>query len=319
MRASNSKLKSFIKTKKINVFLLFLFLSFLILLLSKLSRSYTNTMAFNIKKVNVPEAHIVLNDSNNKLDITFKTYGFKWLRYYLQKPSISIDFEKDVIKNDSNYIWTRKRGFPNINAQFDKNVDLINVSPDTILFKYGAHAIKMIPVRVLTDIKYSPGYDLLGKLSAEPDSVRLIGPSILLEQIESINTDTLKLVDVRANIDLKLNLKTPENTDIKVSTHVIQLKGNVEKFTEGVLKIPLDVKNIPGDIRIKYFPKVVNISYYTSLVYFDSIRAQDFKVECDFSKITSDVSFLIPEITKSSEHVKNVKIDQNRIEFIITE
>ena len=53
------------KNKRINVFILFLLFAFVILIFTKLSKEYTNTIPFEIKKLNVPQENVILNDSLN--------------------------------------------------------------------------------------------------------------------------------------------------------------------------------------------------------------------------------------------------------------
>jgi YbbR domain-containing protein len=93
----------------------------------------------------------------------------------------------------------------------------------------------------------------------------------------------------------------------------------VEKFTEGVVKVPVTILNIPEGLLIKYFPKEVNVTFYTSLNNFNKVKAKDFKVVCDYSKLGEKQSFLIPEIRNKSEFAKAVKLNQQHIEFIILE
>ena len=318
------KLKSTIGTsirnKKINVFLLFLLLSFTILIFSKLSKDYTNTIIFNINKINVPQEHVILSDSNNKLSITLKTHGFKWLSYYLTKPKITIDFTKDVIKKDSKYIWAKSKNYLYASKQFNDQVELLNMSPDTLMFNYDVNLVKKIPVILNADINFSPGYDILKTFKIKPDSIIVIGPEVLAAKIESVETEKIILKDVKFDVLKNVSLKLPkDNKDLKFSNDNISLSLAVEKFTEGTLKIPVAVINIPDSINLKYFPKVVNVIYYTSLNNFNKISPKDFKVTCDYSKITNDQTFLIPELTLIPEVVKNAKINQQHIEFIITE
>ena len=91
IKSIKSQILASIKNKRINVFLLFLLSSFVILLFTKLSKEYTNTIAFEIEKINVPQEYVILNDSV-KLNITLKTHGFRWLTYYMSQPKIKVDF-----------------------------------------------------------------------------------------------------------------------------------------------------------------------------------------------------------------------------------
>ena len=58
-------------------------------------------------------------------------------------------------------------------------------------------------------------------------------------------------------------------------------------------------------------------SFEEVLENFNNISPSDFKVKCDYNKLTENQSVLIPEITKSPKGVKNIKLNQKHIEFII--
>ncbi|UKM63600.1 YbbR-like domain-containing protein [Flavobacteriaceae bacterium GSB9] len=308
---------SSIKSKRINVFVLFLLLAFIILIFTKLSKEYTHTVSFRIEKTNVPDKYVILNDSVN-LNITLKTHGFKWMKYAFYRPKIKIDFTEDVYKKDAVFEWTKSKAFLE-NTQFDKEVDLLNLSPDTLRFRYGVNLIKKVPVKVNTDIKFSLGYDLAGKVASEPDSITVIGPNIIVSKINFLETEPLTMVDVRTDVNKTVTLKLPdEKANLKFSETKVDLKAKVDKFTEGTLKIPITMINVPQEITLKYFPKTVGVSYYVSLSDFANVTAKDFKVVCDYTKAAQNQSFLIPELVKWPETVKNAKVNQKHIEFIIT-
>jgi len=306
-----------IKNKRINVFILFLLFAFVILIFTKLSKEYTNTISFEVEKLNVPQENVILNDSVN-LNITLKTHGFKWLKYYVSEPKIKIDFSKDVYKKDGVFVWNKSRSYLN-NTQFDKQVELLSITPDPITFRYGVNMVKKVPVILNTDVRFDPGFNMSGNLISEPDSVIVVGPNILVSKITALETEAVTLNDIRADVLETVKLKLPKNSsDLKFSSEQIVLKGQVEKFTEGTLKIPVSVINTPKNTKLKYFPKVVSVSYYVSLSSFNTIAPKDFKVVCDFNKTNESQSFLIPELVKYPETVKNARIGQQRIEFIIT-
>jgi len=313
-----SDITASIKNRKINVFFLFLFFAFIILIFTKLSKEYTNTVTFNINKTNVPEENIILNDSNAVLNITLKTHGFKWLTYYFCKPKIAIDFVKDVDKIDSTFVWSKSKAYLLASTQFGKQVELLNISPDTLWFRFDENLVKKVPVILKTDINFSQGFDIAEPYKITPDSIQVIGPNVLVEQIYSVETELVEMNDVKSDIRKAIQLNLPKNSkDLKFSNKKVSLNANVEKFTEGTLKVPVTVKNSPNNKTLKYFPKFVNVTYYTSLKNFKTISPKDFKIECDFSKTTSNQSFLLPELTKFPATVKRVKINQQHIEFII--
>ncbi|WP_445734935.1 CdaR family protein [Mariniflexile sp.] len=318
LKKIKSDILASIKNKRINVFFLFLLLAFIILIFTKLSKEYTNTITFAIEKTNVPPENIILNNKT-PLNITLKTHGFKWLNYYISKPKIKIDFGKDVYKKDSVFIWHKSKVYLE-NTQFNKNVQLLNISPDTLFFNFSANMVKKVPVKLDANIQFSQGYDVSKSYVLQPDSIVVIGPKKVVSNIDFIETSKFNLKEVRSDISESVKLKFPKNSpDLTYSTNAITLKATVEKFTEGTLKIPVTMLNVPNNIKLKYFPKEVNVSYYVSLNDFKSVLAKDFKVVSDFNKATSEQSFIVPEIETFPKVVKHVKINQQHIEFIIIE
>jgi len=315
-----SEILSFIRTKKINIFLLFLALAFGILLLTKLSKSYTNTFVFSIDKINIPEEEVIINDSSQVLEITLKTFGFDLLQYHFSKPKISIDFSKHIDKTDSAYIWSKNKAFAALHKQFSKNIELVNIVPDSLWFTYDVNAVKTVPIKLLSKISYSPGYNLTDAIILQPDSVKIIGAKAILDEIDKIETDTVVLSDIKQNISKFTNLSFQGlDKDLKFSVNKARLEAKVEKYTEGTLPITVQIINVPIDIKLKHFPKSVHVSYYTSLANFNTIDAKDFRVICDYSKLVKGQSYLVPELDKKPEFVKHFKIKEAYIEFIIAE
>lgn len=320
LKALKSKILASVKSKRLNVFVLFLLSAFLILLFNKLSKEYTNTLTFNIKKINVPDEDVILNDSLS-LDVTLKTHGFKWLKYYFSKPEIRVDFNKDVYKKDSLFIWHKTSAYVQ-NTQFSSQVKVLNISPDTLFFQFDENMVKKVPIVLQSDIKFSPGYDRASAFNLKPDSITVIGPEVKVSKIHHIETESLALKEVRTDVLKTVKLKLPQQNqkhkDLKFSAVQTVLNAKVDKFTEGILKIPVQLINVPENVTLKYFPKEVNVTYYVSLSDFNAITAKDFKVVCDFSKTVNNQYFLVPEVAEYPKKVKNVKINQKRIEFIIT-
>jgi len=320
MSKIKSKIISLVRSRRINVFLLFFVLSFIILILSKLSKTHTNTVTFNIEKVNLPEDYVIIDDSSAKLNITVKGLGFKLLPYYLRTPKIAIDFENNIYRNDTMYVWRKENGYAFLKSQIGRQIEIIDINTDSLVFKYDKNLVMMVPIQVDVDVEFSPGFDVKESYKIAPDSIKVIGPNSLVSNIEFISTEKLSLKNVKSNIIEVVNLKLPDSlTNVKFSVSKAELSAIVEKFTEGKLNVPVVVKNVPDSITLKYFPKKVSVSYYTSLSDFNLISVKDFVVECDYNNVNIEQTFLIPEIVEKPKTVKSTRISQNRVEFIIIE
>ncbi|TNJ43207.1 YbbR-like domain-containing protein [Tamlana fucoidanivorans] len=316
MKQLRSLLIASIKNRKINVFLLFFVLAFVILIFTKLSKEYTNTIPFAIQKMHVPQEYVILNDTA-KVNITLKTHGFKWLSYYFSKPKIKVDFKKDVYKEGSFFVYSKSKAYLN-NTQFDKAVELLNINPEKLTFKFDVNQVKKLPVKINTQIAFSPGYDKASNMVSEPDSIVIIGPKALVSSFSFLETEPLVLKDVRSHISQPVAINLPQNQpDLKFSHKKVVIKAGVEKFTEGAVKVPVTLINVPNGVKVKYFPKDISVSYYVSLSNFKSVTNKSFKVVGDFNNAKGDQAFLKLEVVEIPKTVRNVKLSQKQIEFII--
>lgn len=320
MSIVTSRIKTFVRSRKLNVFLIFFILAFFILMLDRLSASYTNTVKFNIALKNIPDQMIVLNDSSNTLNFTMTTDGFEWVKYYLKTPSVEIDFKNEVKKGDSLYIWSLSRGFAGVNSQFNKHVIVKTINPDTLLFKVDINAVKMIPIKPNFNINYSLGYNVLNTIITAPDSVKVIGPESLLSKLGILETEMLIKKNANKAFTKRLKLKLDSvDSQIYVKTKSVHVNINVEKFTEGTLSVPIEIINVPKNVKVNYFPKTINLSYYTSLENYNAIGIDDFEVICDFKEHDNKSSYLTPKLLKSPKTVKTSRLHEQKIEYIISE
>ena len=319
MSPIRNKILQLFRSKKLNVFVLFFIISLTILILSKLSQNYQGTLVFKVKPTNIKETQVILNDSSNQLSITLDTYGFKWLRYAVSKPIVEVDLESDVILKDSILIWTEKKGFSNISKQFGKDIKVININPDSLVFRYDINQVKKVPVKADLDVSFLQGFNTLDSIKVTPDSIKLIGPASLLKKINFIKTKHKTFSDLKANVDKPIQLVVDSISDeVKVESNMVQFHLEVSKFTEGVVTLPVTIVNVPEGIKINYFPKQITVKYATTINDFNSISEEDFKVECDYAN-SKNKSYLIPKIVASPKNVKNIRLQEQQIEFIITQ
>ena len=80
----NKTIKSnLVQGKRLNVFVLFLFLSFLISLLVKLSNTYTQTLKFELVPTQLLSNEVLISKASKSIKVTLSGKGFELLKYYI--------------------------------------------------------------------------------------------------------------------------------------------------------------------------------------------------------------------------------------------
>ncbi|WP_053977590.1 CdaR family protein [Mangrovimonas xylaniphaga] len=314
-----SKLLESIRNKKLNVFGFFLLLSFLFLIIGKLSGKYTETVAFNVSFEKVPENKVLLEKKKQKINAVISSNGFNLLPLIFFNRPVKIDFESDLYYNEDHYSWIASKSSHKIKSMLGQKVEMLSVKPDTLNFYFETLDTKKVPIKLDANISYTVGYDVLEKLVVEPDSVTVIGPENIVNGIMELSTEPLALKDVNASFTMPISIKIPKmDGELKLSTPKVTVSSEVVKFTEGAIEVPVTMINVPKRLTLNYFPKAVTVLYYVPLNRFNEIKASDFKVVCDYKEIAeTEKNTMTPKLTSVPEAAKSTRIKQNKVEFIV--
>ena len=313
----NIKLKS-VQEKRLNVFVLFLFLSFLISLLVKLSNNYTQTLNFEFSPTGLKSNEVIISEVPKSINVTISGRGFELLKYYIEKPVIEVDFSQ-LRKNNTQYIWSESEQLDKIINHFDSKIVVKSINPDTVFFPFDSQFIKKVPVMVIVNPTFAVGFDLIDDFRSSPDSITVTGPESMLKIINSVSTKKIELNEINSAVDFPVELNiSPSLSQLNFSHQSVSVVANVGKFTEGMVNVPVTIVNVPEDLIINFFPKEISVVFYSSLDAYANINEADFIVECDFNLLTADNNYLNPVLVKQPLDVKTAQLKITQLEFIIT-
>ena len=313
----NIKLK-LVQEKRLNVFVLFLFLSFLISLLVKLSNNYTQTLNFEFSPTGLKSNEVIISEVPKSINVTISGRGFELLKYYIEKPVIEVDFSQ-LRKNNTQYVWSESEQLDKIINHFDSKIVVKSINPDTVFFPFDSQFIKKVPVMVIVNPTFAVGFDLIDDFRSSPDSITVTGPESMLKIINSVSTKKIELNEINSAVDFSVELNiSPSLSQLNFSHQSVSVVANVGKFTEGMVNVPVTIVNVPEDLIINFFPKEISVVFYSSLEAYANINEADFIVECDFNLLTADNNYLNPVLVKQPLDVKTAQLKITQLEFIIT-
>ncbi|MFK5879404.1 MAG: hypothetical protein QM478_07895 [Flavobacteriaceae bacterium] len=314
-----AKSKKRLKTNlKLRVFLVFLSLSIVLWLLINLSKIYTSDVEFEVKYINLPIDKVLQSTPINRFDALVVSTGFTLLRYQLKSKELMIDLKALAYKSGTTFYYLPNNHLSDLKAQLDVDTKIDRIKQDTIFFNLGINISKKIPVKLVSDIHYKLGYNLIDKIFLSPDSVSIIGPKAQLDTIHIINTKQLVLTDVSEEIQQNIELQLPASKQIATSDLMVAVSAKVDKFTEGSFKAPFTVINIPEGYSVTTFPSEIEVTYIVALSNFSKITEDSFIIECDFEQaINNELNYLIPVLKQTPTLVSSYKITPNKIDFLI--
>ena len=300
------------------VFIGFLFISALFWVIITFSKTYKATLSFPIKYTNLSQDKLLQDNPNESIQLNIKSTGFKILRAHLFNKKIAIDISNVRRKNSSFYVLLSKQKLA-IEKQLFSETELLSFPKDTIFLNIGQLSSKKVKLVPNVNLQYHIGYDLVDSLKVVPDSILISGPNNLIDTISKLNLASLDLKDVKEDINKELQIIVPKTLDkIKLNTTKANLTGDVEKFTEGTLNVRFNIVNKPKDVVVNTLTETVQVSYIVALSKFDEIDENSFTVECNYNLSSKrELTYLIPKITQKPGFVKSVKLNPQKIDFLI--
>ena len=305
---------------KLKTFLVFFCLSVLFWLLIKLSKTYTSDAIFNITYSNLPIDKVVQNEPIEEIEVLIESTGFNLLGYKLNHNDIVFDVSKLTYKTGDYYYYLPNNNIPELRKQLNLETEIKRFSQDTIHFKLGLNKKKKIPVVLDAEINFKLGYNFVEDLSISPDSVVIVGPESQLDTIYSVSTRKIELIEISSKINKEVLLDVSNYAHIVFSENKVLLNAEVDKFTEGSLKVPFKIKNLPSEYKITTLPSEVTIVYKVALSNFNKITADNFEIVCDYDEtIKNNLSYLVPRFKEQTILITSSKIIPSKIEFLIQE
>ncbi|MGC1516153.1 MAG: CdaR family protein [Maribacter sp.] len=307
-----------LKERKVKVFLIFLLCATLAWLINKLSQTYTINTKFNITYVNVPPEYILANIPKKELRVRIKAVGFQLLGYGLQSKQIKLDVSK-VMKKDSVFYLSEDQIRIQLETELDNSNALVDFDKDIIYFEFSSLETKKVPVQVKSALTFANNYILEGELKISPDSIILSGPKSQLDSISDIKTQLLTLSDLSANFNRQVALELPEELNItKFSKREVNVTGEVVKFSEQVMEIPVTVINVPENTVVRTFPEIVEVRCQGTLKSLKDLEAGDFSVVADYAKVSKETGNRLPiSLVDVPKTLNNAFLGTNEIEFIL--
>lgn len=315
----NSKTKANIlgvlKKRDVKRFSIFVAIAFIFFIFSKLSNDYKQLIKLEINLTNTAEEVILKQDSLNVIDVLVNAKGFALVPYIFNNyKTIVLDAKTDIVTKPSQYVFDVQKNKFLIAEQLGSSYKILSISPDTLILPYSKSASKYIPLTLNSDIKYAAGFDVKGKFLFSTDSVKIVGAQDMITTINTISTQLLTLSKVNSFIDENIDIETLDGVEVFPKT--VNVKADVQRFTEGTIEVPITITGKPNKVTINYFPKTVTISYYVDLDSYNAISTNDFKVECSFNDIKNNQTFFVPKLVKSPNFIKRLSMKQKRIDFI---
>ena len=307
-------MKVFSSQGKFNVFIIFLILAISSSLVGKLTSTYDKDILFKLVIRDLPEDKVIYDKSHDSVMLKVRGFGFNLAKYYFDTPNLNISVKK-LKESNNTFLWNQKDNFNDTKLSFDSSIELLNISEDSLFFYYDQYISQNKKIKPNVLIDYKSGYDSFKSFSISNDSVTILGPKDILDKIDHIDSELVRLNNIDSDIKIDLNLLVPPYENLKFDFSSVVYELEVDQYTEEIIAVPVTILG-NTDIKYNFFPKELSVKYFISVENYKKTSPIDFRIECIFDK---NESTLVPKLTKKPDFIKKSRLSSNQVQLIILE
>ena len=314
------KIRTFFKkslSKEVLIFLIFIFISCFFWVLQSLQEISEIEMKIPVSYSEMP-AHIsITNELPKAIKITLRDKGSNLYYYYRHRKELTLHV--DLLE------WYRKDGVAKIPlSSFDSSLrnrlmsttQLLNEQPNAIVVYFVEKASKTVPVHLNSRLTLSLQHMLSDAPILYPSKINMYAPFSVLEKLSKVETELLEMENIGDSTIVSLKLVPIEG--VHFSTNTVQVRLNIEEFTEKSLMIPVTGLNFPSGEDLLSFPSNVKVTFFVGLSAYYKVSEKDFTIAVDRANLmhSEKISQKVM-LTKSPLHIRNLRIQPETVDCLI--
>lgn len=283
-----------------------------------LAEHYTTDTVFEVQYGNPPDSLLLKKVSKKNINVRLSASGFQLLMFDLKPRSVYVDLSSLETTGAKYYLgpMTYRRQIGN---QLSKFIQIVDMDRDTMFFDFQKLYKKKLAVVSNVDMDLGQHYLLDKNLKLVPDSIVAIGPQDEISRLEHIETVNISLSPMRPNFSEELNLLFPTNLkNVTYSHRKVRMVGEIFKFSERILQVPISVINVPQGVIVRTFPETASILCRDRLEVLKGLRETDFEVSADYAQLKdSGDNILQLKLTRKFDSINVVQLKDDKVEFIL--
>lgn len=283
-----------------------------------LAEHYTTDAIFQVAYNNPPDSLLLRDVSKKNIRVSLNASGFQLLLFGLKTKLVHVDLGK-LEKTGTKYYVSPLAYKHQIGNQLSKLIQIADIDRDTMFFDFQELYKKKLPVISQVEMDLEQHYLLDKNLKLVPDSIVVIGPKEEISGLTQIETAKILISPVRPNFSQELALQLPE--DLKNTTYSnrkVKIVGEIFKFSERIIQVPIQVHNLPQGVSVRTFPETASILCRDRLDVLKGLQESDFEVSADYAQLkeTGD-NILQLKLTRKMDSINVVQLKDDQVEFIL--
>lgn len=242
-----------------------------------MQEDYVQVLEFPTELTNLPADKALAATPPRTVRIQLEAEGIQILRLYYNPPTMPIDVSGGEVDLGL------------AAPEIVKNVSIQSVTPRTVALAVEDRITRRVPVQPRINMEFSPGYRMIGRVTAYPDSVSISGARSIIENIVSWPTETRNLGAMRDSLHAPVALSDSLAPLLDMEVTEVIVKADIQAFTEARRMVPVRPVGLPAGVEVTFEPAVVQVIYQVPLSQYDDVmEAEAFYAFVPYADILRD-------------------------------
>lgn len=312
------KLKSFLLSKDVLSFLVFLFLSATFWFLNALNEERELTLTLPVHYKGIPPDIQFRDRLPGELVIKLKDEGVNLWSYVLNRPE-RVEFFIDHLFKENGIVSITSSQLQSAVGQYLLPSTLIQVvSPESTAAHYYRLHSRKVPVYLQASITPADQFMLNSDIRVQPDSIMIYGSLTMMNKVENVTTSKLLINELKDTLVSEVQLLTHDS--LRYSVNSVKVISSAEMFTEKSIVLPVQIINQPDHLTVRAFPAEVRAVFNIALSQFRNFSPGDIQIIIDYNEIrVKAVNKHRLKVVSYRPYISNIRIKPEEVEFLLEE
>jgi len=242
-----------------------------------MQEEYIQVLEFPTRVVNLPSDQALAVVPPSQVRIQLEGEGIQILRLYYNPPSVPIDItgpQVDLALTAPEII---------------KNVSIQTITPRLLTLDVEDRIVRRVPVEPRVDMAFEPGYRMIGRVTATPDSVSISGARSIVESVEAWPTKQRNLGAMRDSLHAPVALSDSLAPLLMMDISEVTVKADIQAFTEARRLVSVRATGLPVGVAVTFEPAMVEVVYQVPVSQYDRVmEAENFYAFVPYADILRD-------------------------------
>lgn len=271
--------------------------------------NYTTVVDFPIEFSYDQEEFMPVSAPPERIKVEINGNGWDLLRKYFKINETPFQIE---MENPSSRQFLLTSEIRRALAESISPSNLVSIVTDTVRFDIDRIVSRKIKVEIDSNAQtLAKNYRFAGKISIEPSTITIKGPTSKLEQLEGVYKIALGENKINKSFNKIIPLELPKEFEdfLSIQEESVHVRFDVYQMLEGNKRLKLTKQNFPRNASILDEPSTIIMTYLIDERKADELKDYEFEAVVNYNRRDREDSTLMVDVNPKPGFLENIQFN----------